>query len=335
MAWGVRPQAMIGHSIGEYVAACLAGVFSLEDALALVTARGHLMQQLPVGAMLAVALSEQEVQPLLGPALSLAASNGPSACVVAGPVPAVDALEQRLRQQDVPCRRLQTSHAFHSAMMEPIVEPFLARLNDIDKQPPAMPYVSNVTGTWITAAQATDARYWAGHLRQTVRFAAGLHTVLQEPESSPARSRSWADVECSGAAAPGPGCRAQCAGVAARPPGARVGGSRRYSTPWGSSGSPVSRSTGLASRPGSAGIVCPCRRTHLNASVTGWHRHSKARIASPGKQDQPKSRTWRTGFTSLPGNDLCCPASVPRQGMGSTSNPGWCSPTRVGWGRKW
>ena len=188
MAWGVRPQAMIGHSIGEYVAACLAGVFSLEDALALVTARGHMMQQLPVGAMLAVALSEQEVQPLLGAALSLAASNGSSACVAAGPIPAVDALEQQLRQQDVPCRRLQTSHAFHSAMMDPVVEPFLARLKDIEKQPPAIPYVSNVTGTWVTAAQATDARYWAGHLRQTVRFAAGLHTVLQEPSVSCSKS---------------------------------------------------------------------------------------------------------------------------------------------------
>lgn len=181
MAWGVHPQAMIGHSIGEYVAACLAGVFSLEDAVALVALRGRLMQQLPTGTMLAVALSEQEVQALLGTTLSLAAHNGPSSCVVAGPESDITLLEQQLRQRDVPCRRLQTSHAFHSAMMEPIIEPFRVQIDNMDLHHPTLRYVSNVTGTWVTAAEATAAGYWTRHLRHTVRFAEGLHTVLQEP----------------------------------------------------------------------------------------------------------------------------------------------------------
>src|SRR5205085_12080834 len=124
MSWGMYPQAMIGHSIGEYVAAGLAGVFSLEDALALVAARGRLMQQMPTGSMLAVPLPEKDVQSLLDEQLSFAAVNGPSRCVIAGPTDAVDALEKRLKAMGLDCRRLHTSHAFHSKMMEPILEPF-------------------------------------------------------------------------------------------------------------------------------------------------------------------------------------------------------------------
>lgn len=181
MEWGVRPVAMLGHSIGEYVAATLAGVFSLEDALALVTARGQLMQQLPAGAMLAVPLPEQEVQPLLGKTLSLAAINGSSLCVVSGEADAINVLQHQLAAQGVECRLLHTSHAFHSAMMEPILEPFTELVKNISLQPPQRPYISNVTGTWITAAEATDPRYWARHLRQTVRFADGLQELLKEP----------------------------------------------------------------------------------------------------------------------------------------------------------
>src|SRR5262249_15439216 len=124
MQWGVYPEALIGHSLGEYVAACLAGVFSLEEALTLVAARGRLMQSLPGGAMLALALSEKEVQPLLGMKLSLAAVNGSSSCVVSGPADAIDELERRLAENGVTGRRLPTSHAFHSEMMDPILEPF-------------------------------------------------------------------------------------------------------------------------------------------------------------------------------------------------------------------
>lgn len=181
--WGVRPQAMIGHSIGEYVAACLAGVFSLEDALALVAARGQLMQQLPPGAMLAVPLSEQEVQPLLGKGLSLAVVNAPSLCVVSGLADAVEALKNQLAERGVHCRPLHTSHAFHSEMMEPILIPFTERVKQVSLNAPQIPYLSNVTGTWITAAQATDPNYWSLHLRQTVRFAEGLQQILKDPET--------------------------------------------------------------------------------------------------------------------------------------------------------
>lgn len=182
MSWGVRPQAMIGHSIGEYVAACLAGVFSLEDALALVAARGRLMQQRPGGAMLAVPLPVEEVESLLGEHLSLAAINEPTLSVVSGPTRAVDELEARLTKQGVNCRRLHTSHAFHSAMMDAILEPFAEHVSKMALNPPQIPYISNVTGTWITPTEATDPSYWARHLRQTVRFAAGVQELLKEPD---------------------------------------------------------------------------------------------------------------------------------------------------------
>src|SRR5437588_4762341 len=182
MKWGVHPQAMIGHSIGEYVAACLAGVFSLEDALALVAARGQMMQKLPGGTMLAVPLSEKQLYPLLNKHLSLAAINGPSRCVVSGPVDNVVELEHQLSQQDVSYQRLHTSHAFHSDMMDPILGSFAEHVKEVSLKPPKVPFVSNLTGTWITAAEATDPGYWARHLRQTVRFAEGIHTLLREPD---------------------------------------------------------------------------------------------------------------------------------------------------------
>jgi acyl transferase domain-containing protein/acyl carrier protein len=181
LSWGVRPQAMIGHSIGEYVAATLAGVFSLEDALTLVAARGRLMQQLPEGRMLAVPLPEEEVYLLLGEKLSLAAVNGPSLCTVSGPTDAVDALQNWLVEQGVVCRRLHTSHAFHSAMMEPILRPFTEQVKKVRLKPPQIPYVSNVTGAWIKTEEATAPNYWARQLRQTVRFAEGVGQLLKEP----------------------------------------------------------------------------------------------------------------------------------------------------------
>ena len=182
MAWGVRPEAMIGHSIGEYVAATLAGVFSLKDALALVATRGQLMQQLPSGAMLSVQLSEQEVQPLLGKELSLAAINGSSLCVVSGSIDVIDKLQQQLLEKDVGCRKLHTSHAFHSQMMDSVIDLYTQYLQKVKLNTPKIPFISNVTGTWITTAQATDPHYWARHLRQTVRFSSGIIELLKEPE---------------------------------------------------------------------------------------------------------------------------------------------------------
>jgi phthiocerol/phenolphthiocerol synthesis type-I polyketide synthase E len=181
MAWGIRPQAIIGHSLGEYVAACVAGVLSLEDALLLVARRAQMIQDLPTGAMLAVLLPEEALTPLLGSRLSLAAINAPSTCVVAGPLAEIDALERQLMQEGVASRRLQTTHAFHSTMMDPIVEPFTKLVKTVTLHHPTLPYISNVTGTWITTAQATDPTYWAQHLCQPVRFAAGMHELGKEP----------------------------------------------------------------------------------------------------------------------------------------------------------
>ncbi|NBD08425.1 non-ribosomal peptide synthetase/type I polyketide synthase [Corallococcus silvisoli] len=180
MAWGVRPQAMLGHSIGEYVAACLAEVLSLEDALALVAARGRLMQQLPRGAMLAVPLPEERTRELLGDDLSLAAVNRSALCVVSGPTEAVERLERQLGAQGLCCQRLQTSHAFHSHLVEPALEAFTARVKQVPLRPPRIPYLSNVTGTWITPAEATSPDYWAAHLRRTVRFSDGVAELLKD-----------------------------------------------------------------------------------------------------------------------------------------------------------
>ena len=182
MSWGIAPKAMMGHSIGEYVAACLAGVFSLDDALVLVAERGRLMQSLPAGSMLAVPLTEEQVAPLLGADLSLAAINAPDRCVVSGPQEAVEALRAELAARGVAARPLHTSHAFHSAMMEPILEPFIQRFEGIALQPPRIPYISNVSGSWITPAEATDPDYWARHLRQAVRFADGVRELCKDAD---------------------------------------------------------------------------------------------------------------------------------------------------------
>ncbi|HVF62225.1 MAG TPA: amino acid adenylation domain-containing protein [Thermoanaerobaculia bacterium] len=179
-SWGVRPEAMLGHSLGEYVAACLAGVFTLEDAVRLVAARGRLMGALPRGAMLSAPLAEAELRDLLAGRreLALAAVNGPASCVVSGPEEAIGACESDLRARGVEARRLHTSHAFHSAMMDPALPAFHAVVETVRLRPPALPYLSNLTGAWITAAEATDPAYWVRHLRGTVRFADGLAALL-------------------------------------------------------------------------------------------------------------------------------------------------------------
>ena len=180
MAWGIMPQAMIGHSIGEYTAACLAGVFSLEDALSLVVLRGKSMQQLPKGAMLSVPLSEEELTPLLDDRLSLAAVNAASLCVVSGPQEAVSQLEKQLKEKGYPCRSLHTSHAFHSQMMEPILEEFEKGVSRVKLNKPGIPYISNLSGTWA-AEEAADPGYWVKHIRRAVRFADGLGELMTEP----------------------------------------------------------------------------------------------------------------------------------------------------------
>ncbi|MGW5054166.1 type I polyketide synthase [Actinokineospora sp. NPDC004072] len=173
---GVRPAALLGHSIGEYAAATVAGVFSLPDALRVVAERGRLMQSLPAGSMLAVQLDESAVE--LPDGLSVATVNGPGTCVVAGEPAAIDAYAAELAERGVKAKALRTSHAFHSAMMDPILPAFTEFLRSVPLNPPAIPVLSNVTGGWLTAEQAVDPAYWADHLRQPVRFGAAVATLL-------------------------------------------------------------------------------------------------------------------------------------------------------------
>jgi amino acid adenylation domain-containing protein len=180
MSWGVRPAALIGHSIGEYVAACIAGVFSLEDALRLVAVRGRLMQQMPAGTMLVVPLPESEVRALLNSRLSLASVNTPSLCVVAGAEADVLELEHRLEARAVASTRLHTSHAFHSWMMDAALQSFRGEVEKITLHVPQIPFVSNLTGIWITAADATEPDYWVRQLRETVRLSDGLLELFKE-----------------------------------------------------------------------------------------------------------------------------------------------------------
>jgi amino acid adenylation domain-containing protein len=178
---GVRPAGMLGHSVGEFVAAHLAGVFSLEDGLRLVAERAALMQSMPPGSMLAVRAPAAQIEARLPEGLALAASNGPALCVVAGPHDAVAAFAKILEGERIPSRALQTSHAFHSPMMEPVVEPLAAVARKLSLSPPQIPFVSSVSGDWITAEQATSPDYWARHLRVPVRFAEGLQTLWTDP----------------------------------------------------------------------------------------------------------------------------------------------------------
>ncbi|MBW3655794.1 MAG: aminotransferase class III-fold pyridoxal phosphate-dependent enzyme, partial [Gemmatimonadetes bacterium] len=181
MEWGVHPTAVMGHSLGEYAAACVAGVFELESALRLVSARGRLMQSAPEGAMLVVPLPEAEVLPRLGDALSLAAVNGPGLCLVSGPPAAVAALQARLGAEGVDCRKLHFDRASHSAMMDPVLSRFREEVRAARPRAARIPFVSNLTGGWIAPERLADPEYWVSHLRRTVRFADGLTTLLEKP----------------------------------------------------------------------------------------------------------------------------------------------------------
>ncbi|MGX1788605.1 amino acid adenylation domain-containing protein [Bosea sp. NPDC055332] len=179
MSWGLQPSAMIGHSVGEFAAACIAGVFSLEDALSLVARRGRMMQELPGGAMLAVRLPDTEIAALARGGVSLAAINAPGMSVLAGPFEAIEAVEAELAQRGATHRRLQTSHAFHSGMIDPLVAPFTEAVAAIRLNAPELPYISGVTGDWVGAEQTTDPSYWARHARKPVRFADGIATLAR------------------------------------------------------------------------------------------------------------------------------------------------------------
>jgi acyl transferase domain-containing protein len=178
--WGIRPGAVIGHSLGEYVAACLAGVFTLADALKLVAARGTLMQRQPEGMMVAVARSAEQLAPLLNADVALAAVN-PGSCTLSGPSPAIHELVARFAGEGVAHSVLKTSHAFHSAMFDAAMEEFAAIVATIPRSAPRIPLISNLTGGPLSDREAIDPWYWARHLRHTVRFGDGLNTLLAEP----------------------------------------------------------------------------------------------------------------------------------------------------------
>ena len=202
-SWGVTPVSMIGHSLGEYAAAHLAGVFSLADALGVVTCRGRLFETLPEGAMLSVPLPEAEVAADLRPGLSFAAINGPGLCLVSGEVGLIAGLEARLAARGVEAKRLAIAVAAHSPMLEPILGPFEKYLRSLRLAEPTLPFVSNVTGTWIRPEEARDPAYWVRHLRQPVRFADGLQALVAQGEPGPPRGGPGPDAHVSRPLAPG------------------------------------------------------------------------------------------------------------------------------------
>jgi amino acid adenylation domain-containing protein len=171
MHWGITPDAMMGHSIGEFAAACLAGVFSLEDAVKLVANRGRMMQELPGGSMLSVRAAEEDVLKKLPTGCSIAANNGPQLCVASGPHEAIAKLQTELEKDGITCKLLVTSHAFHSPMMDAIVEPYRKVVEGVKLSAPRIPIVSTVTAEWLKDDEATSPKYWSDHLRATVRFA--------------------------------------------------------------------------------------------------------------------------------------------------------------------
>lgn len=178
---GVKPALMMGHSLGEYVAACIAGVFSLEDALCIVAQRARLVQALPAGAMLAVPLPESELAPFLQSGCDLAAVNGEQLCVLAGTPEAIAHAEEALRAQQHLPRRLHVAVAFHSRLVDPAVAALEQLIASVPRHAPRIPFISNLTGKPITAQEAIDPAYWGRHLRNTVRFADGLRHIFSEP----------------------------------------------------------------------------------------------------------------------------------------------------------
>jgi len=182
IAWGIKPSAMVGHSIGEYVAATLSGVMKLEDALRLVVLRGKLMQKLPKGSMISVNASESKIKPLLIDGISIAAVNSHETIALSGNNEGISEMKSILEKSGIKFRDIRTSHAFHSQMMEPVLSEFKIELEKLDLQPPVIPYQSNLTGTWIKDSEATDPSYYSKHMRYTVRFSDNISTLLGEED---------------------------------------------------------------------------------------------------------------------------------------------------------
>jgi amino acid adenylation domain-containing protein len=180
MSWGIQPSVFTGHSIGEFVAAHFAGIFSLPDALKLITERAKLVSEVAEGDMLSVRTTAAELEKILPDNLSIAVINSNKLSVVAGEKDAVAAFAKTLEEKGIPDRLLQTSHAFHSAMMDDIVAPFETIVKSVKLNAPVKPVVSTATGKWLSEAEATDPAYWAAHLRKTVRFADAIDTLTED-----------------------------------------------------------------------------------------------------------------------------------------------------------
>lgn len=180
ISWGIEPQSMLGHSLGEYTAAALAEVMSIEDALRLIARRGRLMQATPAGSMLAVSQSANDISAWLNSDLAIAAINSSDLCTIAGSPEAIRELEAELKAQGIACQSLRTSHAFHSALVEPAIEPFLAEIRKIKLNTPRIPFISCISGTWIQPAEALNPEYWARQMRLSVQFDAALTELLHD-----------------------------------------------------------------------------------------------------------------------------------------------------------
>lgn len=183
MSWGIQPTVFCGHSIGEFVGAHLAGIFSLEDALKLITIRGKLVSELPKGSMLSIRLSKKELDQVLPNTLSIAAINSDKLCVVSGLESDIHDFSITLKKQNIPCQLLATNHAFHSAMMNPILETFNKEVEKIKLNAPKIPIISTVTGTFLTDSEAINPEYWTNHLRETVQFSKAMDSILKLDDS--------------------------------------------------------------------------------------------------------------------------------------------------------
>jgi amino acid adenylation domain-containing protein len=179
MSWGIKPTFLCGHSIGEFAAAHLAGIMNLKDALHIVAVRGRLISELPGGSMLAVRVPAEKLYELLPDTLSVAAINSNQFCVVSGTKENIASFNQELDSQDIPNKMLLTSHAFHSSMMDPILDSFKNELEKIKLNIPRLPIISTVSGTWLTDTEATSPNYWVNHLKNTVRFADAMDTAFE------------------------------------------------------------------------------------------------------------------------------------------------------------
>ena len=182
LSWGIKPTLLCGHSIGEFVAAHLAGIFTLEDALHLITMRGKLVSELPGGSMLSIRKNIDEIKDLVPENLSIAAINSDRLIVVSGPDADVEAFSKTLDKENIANRLLLTSHAFHSTMMDPVLDVFEAEVKKVTKNIPRLPVVSTVTGDWLTDEEATSSAYWTNHLRAAVNFSGAMETVLGQED---------------------------------------------------------------------------------------------------------------------------------------------------------